>query len=570
MKPKSSVFLVFFLLAQLSLILLYTSCSDNGIEKEPLQSIPVSDEVKNSNIQVLGEVFSRLLIQNEEFRTLVWEKALDKDTYDYDVPIAFILEEPLGELTVRDYATNILSEIKPVADLNELIESLNYVQLTIPLHQIQGWKPSVIPYVAVVPVDKSHKEIDSYQGYSPSGNKFLICSKTEPIEQVVVIRESDRIDKNGKLCVNLHGVMLPDEDRMHISEHKSLIDEMKRAGIVKDYQTGKLVRIISDDSLQQIVKQFEIEDQLLRKKREDEQKLFLEEISKTLNSTKNIESNNLTSFSNQPKAISLSWSAVPISGITYKVYAAGYFKSGLLPVYRTKELIATTSSLNATYQFPYENHVYNIWVEGYLNANPDPVSCSNYVSTYTSGRAQGCIEYPNRIFMTASAMRDLEGWAANDLELYWVVSISNTNGQPVQQVTGGRTFYPHYSWLTMQDTERTYTASSFPLFQWNRFAFTNQGLLSNNGAYSVYWYEKDGDRKDKIIQVATKVVRYVAGFYGVNPILTETVLQLANLAFDIDNRDEGIGTCEINWWSPQGFRTFPRSGVVIDFSYQNP
>jgi hypothetical protein len=322
--------------------------------------------------------------------------------------------------------------------------------------------------------------------------------------------------------------------------------------------------------LQLIVKHYEVEHELLRVKREEEHNLFLEEISKTTSGAKNVLSNSLNSFSNQPKAINLSWSAVPASGVTYKVYAAGYFMSGTLPVYRTKQLLTTTSSLNATYQFPYENQVYNIWVEGYDNTSKDPISCSNYVSTYTSGRAQGCIEYPNRIYMTASAMRDLEGWAANDLELYWVVSISNTNGSPVEQVTGGRTYYPHYSWLTMQDTERIYTASSFPLFQWNRYAFTDQGLLSNNGAYSVYWYEKDGNREDEVIQVATKVVRFVAGFYGVNPILTETVLHLANLAFDIDNRDEGIGTCEINWWSPQAFRTFPKSGIVIDFSYKNP
>lgn len=528
-------------------------------------------EQKNANIELLGKVFSTLTSQSDEFRLLVWEKIQEKVTHDYDIPLVFILDELIGETTVRERANTILSFTEPSLKIEALIRSLHYVQLTIPLHQVEGWDPLVVPSIAIVPVEESQNGVENYKGFDPNGERVQFSAKDAPTEPVIVIRESDRIDQNGNLSVNMHGLIVPEEARLHINDFKENIKELIKMREEVNFKNESFFNIISEETYQLIEKQQKTEYEFLKKKQEAEQKLFFAEILKA-NNTKNIVSNNLTGFTNQPEAVSLSWSAVPETGLIYKVYASGDFIVSGSQQFVAKQLLTTTTSLNATCLLPYEGKIYNIWVEGYSNSTGEQISCSNYISIHSSGRASGCTEYPNKISMTATAMRNLEGWAANDLEIYWVITYSNADGVAVRLkddklFDGGKIYYPHYSWARMQDTERNYTSSSFPLFDWSRSAFYNNGELCNNGTYSIFWVEKDGDNKDKTIQIATNIVRFVANYYY--PILTEAVANILGLTFKMDKDNEVIGTCFVDWWSLQGKRTLPMSGVVIDISYQN-
>ena len=571
MKTNGYSFTSFLFAALVLFALINSGCSKiDDVTNPQMPKETFTIEQKNANIELLGQVIAKLTSQSKEFRLLVWGKAQEKVTHDYDVPLVFILDEIIGETTVRVAASSILSAIDPDSKLEKLIESLHYVELTIPLHQVEGWNPLLVPSIAIVPVEPQ-ENVENYLGFNPTCERVQFSSKDAPKEPVIVIRESDRIDKNGKLSVNMDGLTVPEEARLHIDEFKENIKELILMREEVNSKKEKFFNIISEEAYQQMVMQQKAEQESLQKKQEAEHKLFLAEIEKAT-SSKSLVSNSLTGFTNQRKAVTLSWSDVPQSGVIYKVIASGDFIVNGYQQFVTDQLLTTTTSLNATCLLPYEGQIYNIWVEGFSNSSGEKISCSNPISIHSSGRASACTEYPNKISMTASAMRNLEGWAANDLELNWVISKSNTSGvaervESDKDFDGGHIYYPHYSWGRMRDTDRNYTSSSFPLFDWNRTDFYNNGERCNNGTYSILWIEHDGDLKDKTIQIATNIIRLAGNIY--NPVLTEAVFSILELSFSMYKHNEEIGTCYVDWWSLQAKRTLPMVGVVIDISYTN-
>jgi hypothetical protein len=567
MQTKSFGIVALFLLATAVLALFSVGCSKDDQSNSKIKADEISVEEKNTIIEQLGQAFGMALVESPEFRDLVWIEATKQVTYDYDVPFEFIKDRDIGGVSVSNLVESKFRLIAPKADFKWCVSSLHNLQLTVPLHQVSSWDATRAPSIAVFPIGISQRDIIEFVGFDPMGQPTTFCSKEEPTEQVIVIRESDRIDRQGRLMVDRHGMVQEEAGRICIRKAREQKEFMLKSGQLFDEEP--LIQIISEDSLAYFFAKHEHEQMELKAERVLLMDLFEKAYTNRLKSTQNQVRNKLTSFTNQPRAIKLSWEHAGGSHVTYKVYATGLFKNGVFPIYREKQLVATTTSLNATITLPYSYRMYNLWVEGERSGSN--ISTSNYVSIHTSERKQGVSEYPSKVSMTASAMRELEGWAANKLEIKFVISLADAKGKPMREMTGGIEYHPHYSWLRMQNTERNYTPSSFLLMDWNKYTI-NDGTSTNadNGAYTIFWYEKDGDKKDKAYQILTKMVVGVAASQGVNPDLSEGIMSIGSFVFDMDKKDEEIGDSYITWWTRNGTRSFPMPGVVIEHSFENP
>ena len=576
MRTKSFAFATIFVTAFAIMAVLVSGCSKDEQQGNFTPNEELSVEEKNANIELLGQAFGSALAASPELRALVWAEAQKQVTHDYDVPFLLIRDMDVGGVTVAHLVEAKLKAIAPKVDLETLVNSLHYVQLTIPLHQVKGWDAAVVPSVAVYPIGVGQKELVELVGFSPGGQRTAFCAREEPTEPVVVVRESDRIDRQGRLTVNRHGLGLGEIGRKCVREARVQNEIMLKPGKVEDEEP--LIHIISEDSLARLRTAHELEQQAIKTEEALLMERFEAEHGNRLKSTQNMVINSLTSFTNQPRAIALSWTHVGGSGVVYKVYAAGNFsRSGLFggTEFRSKQLISTTSSLNATCNLPFSYQTYNLWVEGERNGTV--ISTSNYVTIFTSARANNCTEFPSKISMTASVMRELEGWAANKLELRWHGVFVQSDGKAKTITQGEKIYFPHYSWGVMQDTERTYTSASFRLFEWNRYEFNLNGYNSNNGAYTILWYEFDWDGDGKSKLIACQIVRFISSntFNSSTntsvKLLREAVEFLVNVEFKTNTLNEWIGEpYVVNWWTPNGSNYFPKGGVVIEHSFQNP
>ena len=182
------------------------------------------------------------------------------------------------------------------------------------------------------------------------------------------------------------------------------------------------------------------------------------------------------------------------------------------------------------------------------------------------------MEHPLKISMTAKLMRSLEGWAPSDIELSFVISSSDANNNPKQEVRGGVEIKPNYRFLTLQDTERFYCSNTFPLFRWNKYEFNNGGFTSSNGIYSIAWYEYDFNEQDWLQKLKTFVVKSVIGYVGGStiPVLSEAVTAIADLDYKINKSDNPIGYTLVNWWDPQESSHIPMPGMHIVMGFSNP
>lgn len=558
----------FFKLSLIITIILFsviTSCNEESeIADEKIKSARIDD--KQVILEMLGKSISLSLDQSTEFRQILKSYALKKYDYQYDVLYTTIRDIEISNGTVGDLVRSNFERNFPNVDFDNVISKLHFFQISIPVGAETWDYNNYSPNVVVCPDDEKVSELMSFNRH---GNLIKSNAKVKPIVTTVAVGEAERIDKNGRLKVNKYGLVIKEENRISIQEVIS--KQSLKSQSVSDQNEEPLIQIVSDEKYIELQANQENEAKMIAKKNS----VLQQHLAKVQFQLKSATTSriNLTGFSNQPKTIIMSWDNQTGMNCVYKVYVyettyeyiedeyGGYWAvNGGQNV-----LIGETSSLNFGYTTSLEG-IYNFYVEAWANGQIQSVS--NWLTLNSSNRHQGGREFISKISVSESLAKDIEGWWCQDLEFEIKVSGTTSFGGNYTQ-TAGDWIYVQYSGLNMKDTERTMNTT---LFYWNRGAFSGVDVNGssynmNNGVYTVGWVEDDQPDTEKAFNIAKKAIAMVGTSFGIDPAITEMVVELGQIVFDVDYNDEILGSYDVSWWSPNYSQHNPKWGFIVWQSY---
>ncbi len=549
------------------------SCNKEEVGNNPTRNTSVAD--KNVNLELLAKAFSVSMNQSVEFRNLIKQEALTKFDYQYDVLYSVIKDKRIGNNTVHELVSSNFKSLSKEIDIDTAIESIPYLQLSIPV-KINDWNPSEYsPTIAFLPVDSDESNLKVLSAFDSYGNKTEISATEKPEITTLVLSQAERVDKDGKLTVNRDGIIIDESSRITIKQ--ALQETQLKSAQIAD-KGSSVISVVSNDEFKKIE-----EEAILKQKQETlKEKALQDYMGKLtrnyLKSASTYERIQLTGFSNQPRTITMSWNNPTNKTCTYKIYSYEVVETWIEDAYGgyyTYEgqnlLVATTNSMNYSYTCP-AAQVFNLYIEAWADGEIQTVS--NYLTINASDRRQGTQEQVSRVIVSADRARQLEGWYAQDLE--FEIKISMTGNGDTDSKLGdvpgiGFGINTSCNFWGLQQTDRS---GPWNLFQWQRGDYSGvstDGSIyrRNNGVYTIAWLENDRDSKNVGFQVAKKVVQLAAASFGMDPALTESIIQIGTVGFDVDTSDEQICQYDVTWWTPRYTQYNPAWGFVVYHTFDN-
>ncbi|MCX7987383.1 MAG: hypothetical protein N2662_10635, partial [Bacteroidales bacterium] len=338
--------------------------------------------------------------------------------------------------------------------------------------------------------------------------------------------------------------------------------------------------VLPDDSFARI-KQTIIQENLIRIQQEEQ---FLSLLNKTsqkhLKSTLNANTKqiNLSGLSEFPRTISLEWNNPTNLTLRYYIYATGYFNIANQKTFKEKQLIKISDNLKdvVTFDFPYETYI--VWIEGRYYQN-SLQAISNYIKVKTSERREPTREYISKVYISATKIRNIEGWYANAIELAATYSeASSKNNGTITKVgdysitSNGGGWGP---WWYVENTERSinYVIRD----RWNRQKFQIEtNIQYDNGIMVVQLREYDGEPiiPGKELSIPIKAVQHILESVGVSEGLSlgyaEGIKFILESMYKVYLYDEYLGQYEITWWTSNSSKMLSDDFFVIHNFEFNP
>lgn len=183
------------------------SCSK---EYEMSTNIPYGySECKSDKTDVedaLIDKYSRIVavaMENEDFRELIKEMALDKFDGDYDVLSQSLHERKInnGKETVFELLSSVYDEMYPNSNtngytfLNEIIDVIPNLQVSVPIKCSEWTVQSFIPQVLPLPLSVD-QQVETLPTYDSKGQISSVSIINEPSVPYVVVGVSERVDEN--------------------------------------------------------------------------------------------------------------------------------------------------------------------------------------------------------------------------------------------------------------------------------------------------------------------------------------------------------------------------------------
>lgn len=549
----------------------FLSCNKDKAESTLEKNVTTED--KNANLEMIARAISASMQQSIEFRELIKQEALKKFDYQYDVLYSVIKDKRVGDNTVHELVSSNFSKIYGEMDLNVAISKINNLQLSLPIG-IDDWKTeNFIPTIAVIPVGLDESQIKTLNAIDKNGIMVQLSASDIPTVTTLAIGEAERIDKNGNVKVNSNGIVVDPTKRISVAK---AIDEAKLKSAKIEEEGERLINVVSDEEFAKIQSDLDSKKETEFKKQKASIAFLAKQENKLkLKSAKTETRINLTGFSNQPRTIAMSWDNPTNLSCTYKIWSYENVYEwiedefgGFYSVSAQNVLVGETYATNYSYTTPFEG-TFNIYIEAWANGQLQTVS--NYLCLNASNRHQYSNEYISKIYVSESRAHDLEGWYCQDLEFEIKISQTGNNNSDVP-ITAGEWIYVQYGGFLNASVKDTYRVLHTELFSWNRGGYAGvsaDGSIynRNNGVYTVGWVEDDQPDADKKWQIAKKAIELVGSSFGISPAITEMVIDIGTIGFDIDYNDEEIGTYDVTWWDYKGKRHSPAWGFAVDQNY---
>lgn len=188
-------------------------CASKGV-------VQIKDvELENSLIDQYARTVASALT-NSEFRALVKGKALKQFDGDYDILASDLHDDVLeiANCSVSELLSMEFKNIYPDSSIyasilfvSSIVDKIPNLQISVPAN-CESWNTETfIPKVVPIPID--FDERDEYiKAFDKEGNTENVSLEVDPTVPFVVVRESERVGRNGHLkqCINMAGESIGD------------------------------------------------------------------------------------------------------------------------------------------------------------------------------------------------------------------------------------------------------------------------------------------------------------------------------------------------------------------------
>ena len=186
----------------------FVSCQREEFFNKPVDSTSISFSLKEDSIEdnfkvKFAQVLEYALASNEELRKFIKKEAKEKVDGDYNIPVGLILGSDINgsvfEQIIAESAiahSLFFSESQTVAsEIDAIIDEVlkyNDLNIAIPIH-INKWQTKkFVPITAVLTSDFDEENSTVIQGFNSSGEVVWLDAKTDPVDAVVVVGNSER------------------------------------------------------------------------------------------------------------------------------------------------------------------------------------------------------------------------------------------------------------------------------------------------------------------------------------------------------------------------------------------
>lgn len=498
-------------------------------------------ENKEVTLEDIGFSIAKSIAKSQSLRESIAIGISKRFDYEPDV-LLFELSNNVyeGNSFYELLAENFPYEVSPET-VEAGIKSFHYLQLSIP--DILGdwnYKTELIPLV-VVPSNIEDTDSIDLKTFDSNGNYKFINSKTPPENCVLVLSESERIDRKGRLVVDSDGIVLPENKRLPYSEaslKSSNIDNHEEMIVV--YSGKEEFALLEKQFGLDKFEKFDVEDSICQKNYVM-QKSALVDIS-------------LTGRANNPKTMDIEWNSVG-NATSYDIYQSGYRNLNGTKTYVGDYKIFTltgTTTTTKSFSVDYANEEYTFYVVP--KAGTVALERTNKLTIHSSGRKNNGEEYVRRVFLERSFIRSIEGWYANHVEILPTVKYCNAEGRFTEEkINMLKVDIDNIPVIGIQDTQ---VDCVWSLFNWDRSS-------SGFGSYIMNFEEYDGDDNDKkTIDYVFDLVKFVASEIGAQKYYTEIIEPLPDVIEEL-KRGESMGGMKVKWWDPNSMVKTPKAGFTI-------
>jgi len=206
-----TTFLIIFFLASCNEKESLTENTDSQVES--LSALKDKDEAL---AQFRNELL--VLLQNQDFRSLLKDEIGKKFDSQYDIIYDFIKEKEIITSSLKSSSTTNKLSVRSFFSKELKIEDKSLfkrpIQISIPVH-FEDWDPlKSIPPVVILPADFNEDAYDEVEAICEDGSIIKLSTNVAPDFPVILICEAERVDEDMNLTVDNNGILQPKEKRI--------------------------------------------------------------------------------------------------------------------------------------------------------------------------------------------------------------------------------------------------------------------------------------------------------------------------------------------------------------------
>jgi hypothetical protein len=513
-----TTFLIIFFLASCNEKESLTENTDSQVES--LSALKDKDEAL---AQFRNELL--VLLQNQDFRSLLKDEIGKKFDSQYDIIYDFIKEKEIIASSLKSSSTTNKLSVRSFFSKELKIEDKSLfkrpIQISIPVH-FEDWDPlKSIPPVVILPADFNEDAYDEVEAICEDGSIIKLSTNVAPDFPVILICEAERVDEDMNLTVDNNGILQPKEKRIKAFDAYLNADKhLKSARIEADPFI-----IIYEDTLPIVTHNNEKSVNAIQFIGAGDYQYSFEQLIENNSIIQAPADNDIRLTYSAANRIELDWPSIPNANGYYVAYMSNIDSNWKYKFFPNAKAIF--ANLDETEEYSFQIHT----VRGqYCSDN------SVTQSKIVSGRNKNQAEYIDKIYISKAYFRSIEFWGYQHVEL----DIKGTRALEdltTSEITDCRSYY-----VVSDDNVqgKTYHNHHF-IFYWDVDAIGQ--------SYSLTFVEDDGSgTADDIIASVDLITKaFLPSQYKT---VWDKTFGTFQKIYEIAAKDEKIGTLQIKWHQP--------------------